>query len=62
MSGLAKTAGIHLGIGPRHLWNVWPKTTHQSHQGLNELKNYYSQIRFGNIVINIYGRQICLAN
>jgi hypothetical protein len=27
MPEAASSAQIHLGTGPRHLWNVWPKTT-----------------------------------
>jgi hypothetical protein len=43
MSGLANSAEVHLRIGPRHLWNVWQKPTHQTSQGLRGLKHYYSQ-------------------
>jgi hypothetical protein len=26
MPEVANPTQIHLGIGPRYLWNVWPKT------------------------------------
>jgi hypothetical protein len=29
MSEIANTTKIHLGVGPRNLWDVWPTTSHQ---------------------------------
>jgi hypothetical protein len=34
MPEIANSEEIHLGIGPRHLWNVWPEITQK---GLPEI-------------------------
>jgi hypothetical protein len=41
MPEVAYSAEIHLGIGPRYLWNVWPKT---AQKGLYEIYLKYQRI------------------
>jgi hypothetical protein len=53
MPEAANSKEIHLGIGPRHLWNVWPKTTQKGLYEIYYLK--YKKIKNGMSSTCLYG-------